>query len=204
VGGIVASISLHLPRDAELIRTEISMDGPHCEERLFRVAWSKFPTGVAVMTVRGLDKLPYGITISSFTAVSFVPPLVLVCVDCRSQMAKHLRPGHYFAVNILSEEQKAVSSQFSRNWQKRFTTMDWYPGKTGAPLLPHVVASLECAFAEIISAGDHIIAMGRVLHAELGDRAPLVYVNGTYARVKIEAEAGTEYLLTRSQTDQSM
>ncbi|PYP92254.1 MAG: hypothetical protein DMG65_04725 [Candidatus Angelobacter sp. Gp1-AA117] len=47
----------------------------------FRSACSRFPTGITITTVIGVDGKPYGITFSSFTSVSLNPPLVLVCID---------------------------------------------------------------------------------------------------------------------------
>jgi flavin reductase (DIM6/NTAB) family NADH-FMN oxidoreductase RutF len=49
----------------------------------FRNALSRFPTGVAVVTVRAADGLFQAITVSSFNSVSLDPPLVLFSVARR-------------------------------------------------------------------------------------------------------------------------
>ena len=51
--------------------------------RAFRSALGCFPTGVAVITAT-TDTHPMGITVNSFTSVSLDPPLILWCLDKRS------------------------------------------------------------------------------------------------------------------------
>ena len=51
----------------------------------FRRILGHFATGVTVITVRDPDGRPTGLTASAFTSVSLDPPLILVCVDHKSQ-----------------------------------------------------------------------------------------------------------------------
>jgi flavin reductase (DIM6/NTAB) family NADH-FMN oxidoreductase RutF len=150
----------------------------------FRTACSKFPTGVTVTTVLGLDGSPYGITISSFASVSVAPPLLLICIDRRSSILQHLAVGSYFGVNVLSQEQHNFSLQFSRNWSQRFAGVPWYSGNTGAPLICDVPAAFECRAIEQIPAGDHLIFIGEVLHVVSSELLPLTYVGRRYARIQ--------------------
>ena len=43
----------------------------------FRAALGMFATGVTIVTARGVDGLPVGLTANSFNSVSLTPPLVL-------------------------------------------------------------------------------------------------------------------------------
>src|SRR5882762_11022829 len=62
---------------------------------------AKFPTGVTVVTVLDREGAPHGMTASSFTSVSLDPPLILVCVDHRSNVLEHLRRSEHLAINVL-------------------------------------------------------------------------------------------------------
>jgi flavin reductase (DIM6/NTAB) family NADH-FMN oxidoreductase RutF len=51
------------------------------KSRRFRDALGHFATGVAVVTARGADGTPLGLTVNSFASVSLDPPLVLWSLD---------------------------------------------------------------------------------------------------------------------------
>ncbi len=159
------------------------MNPDECNARDFRVACSRFPTGVTVTTLMGTDGQPHGVTLNSFTSVSLTPPLVLVCIDHRSPIICHLRRDGPFAINILGAHQQELSIQFSRQWEERFTGVPWHPGATGAPILFDVPAVFECTLTEMITAGDHEMVLGRVLHVLSTERVPLAYLNSRYGQV---------------------
>ncbi len=149
-----------------------------------RQACGSFPTGVTVTTCIGDDQEPHGITVNSFTSVSLDPPLVLVCIDRRSQMVRHLSPQRRFAVNVLSAGQEALSARFAATWRRRFEGVAWYPGLTGAPLLDGVAAGLECVVLDVHPAGDHVIVLGQVFRTFASEQSPLVYVRRRYGTVQ--------------------
>jgi flavin reductase (DIM6/NTAB) family NADH-FMN oxidoreductase RutF len=59
----------------------------------------------------------------------------------------------------------------------------WRPGITGVPLLPGVLAAIECAVHRIVPMGDHDILVGEMVHAEIHDGAPLLYFGGSYRKL---------------------
>jgi len=152
----------------------------------FRTACSKFPTGVTIATVTASNGIPYGMSISSFTSVSLDPLLVLVCIDYRAQMIKLLSEGIYIGINVLGEDQQALSEKFAKNWHERFAGVQWHAGVTGVPLLADVLATFECKIQSRVPAGDHLTVIAEVLHVRSTDRNPLVYVNRSYARVAVD------------------
>ncbi|MGA2597167.1 MAG: flavin reductase family protein [Bryobacteraceae bacterium] len=156
------------------------MNGTPLDPNRFRSACCKFPTGVTVTTLRGADGQPHGITVSSFTSVSLDPPLVLVCIDHRSQILKHIAVGHPFGINVLTEGQRDLSARFSRNWGERFAGVAWRPGETGVPLLAGVAATFECHVSEMKPAGDHFIVLGSVIHVSVSDRVAMTHFDGSY------------------------
>jgi flavin reductase (DIM6/NTAB) family NADH-FMN oxidoreductase RutF len=154
-----------------------------CNPSDFKNACSRFPTGVTITTVLGENGLPFGITVSSFTSVSLSPPIVLVCIDHRSDVLSHIAVGRHFGINVLAEHQQELSVKFSRDCSHRFAGVEWYAGRTGVPLFLGVPATFECRTIQLLAVGDHFIVLGQVLHARSSDCSPLTYLNRCYGKV---------------------
>jgi flavin reductase (DIM6/NTAB) family NADH-FMN oxidoreductase RutF len=153
----------------------------------FRRACGRFATSVTIASVLDGAGAPHGLTVSSFTAVSLDPPLVLICVGREATSLEAFREAKYFGINVLGEDQRALSERFSRPGQHRFEGLEWLPGETGVPLLPGVLAQMECAVHQRITAGDHDILVGEMLHARVGKGDPLIHFASRYRRL---SEAG--------------
>jgi len=170
------------------------------DPQMFRRTCSIFATGVTVTTVLDSDGRPHGITLNSFTSVSLFPPLILVCIDKRSQVMQHFRIGTTFGVNVLREGQEELSRRFSRHGPDRFQDIPWRPGNTGIPLLESVLATIECLLAELNEAGDHWIVIGEVLHADCSDGNPLAFFRSSYRNLATECAAAAPQPHNRSGT----
>jgi len=109
--------------------------------------------------------------------------MVLVCIDHRCQMLKHLQLDRCFGINVLSDRQEDLSIRFSKNWDDRFAGVNWYRGRTGVPLLFEVPAIFECTTAKMIPGGDHMVVIGRVLQVSFTEISPLMYVNRSYNKI---------------------
>lgn len=149
----------------------------------FRRALGHFATGVTAVTTLDGDGRPTGLTASAFTSVSLDPPLILVCVDHKSQSYPALRERGRFAVNILSLEQEAVSTRFASTRLDKFDGVPHRLGDLGLPLIDGALAQLECATVSAHVEGDHTIFVGRVERAHLGSGEPLIYYRGRYDRL---------------------
>ena len=145
---------------------------------LFRRACSQFATGLAVATVRAADGAPHGLTVNSFTSVSLEPPLVLICIDEKSQEIDHFRHAAFFALNILAAGQQSLCEAFARRVENRFEDQPWQEGETGAPLIPNVLATMECRVVDVLTLGDHSVLLGEMVAASVTDGAPLLYFRG--------------------------
>src|SRR5215471_2373246 len=106
------------------------------EQQHFRRVCSKYATGITILTVLDSNGAPHGMTVNSFTSVSLTPPLILVCIDLRTSLRNHFGPGVRFAINVLHETQKELSTNFAQSGRDRFEGIAWNPGETGAPVLP--------------------------------------------------------------------
>jgi flavin reductase (DIM6/NTAB) family NADH-FMN oxidoreductase RutF len=150
------------------------------EKQQFRRICGKFASGITIATVREPSGTLHGMTANSFTSLSLTPPLVLVCVDHSAVILEHFRSSPYFGINILSATQRPLSDQFAGRGYDRFQGVPWYPGETGVPLLPEVLATIECSRWKVTTAGDHDIVIGEVLHANCQDGDPLVFYCSQY------------------------
>jgi flavin reductase (DIM6/NTAB) family NADH-FMN oxidoreductase RutF len=154
--------------------------GPGVGPQAFLRACAQFSTGVAIATVLDSAGSPHGMTVNSFTSVSLEPPLVLICIDHKARILEHFLESNFFAINILRDTQQALSERFARPGEDRFGTVEWYPGETGAPLLPNALAILECAVFERTPAGDHTILIGEVVSAVRHEGRPLLFFSSSY------------------------
>ncbi len=154
----------------------------------FKKALSCWATGVTIVTARAGDRV-HGMTVSAFTEVSLEPPLVLVCADKTSNTHPLIAEGGVFAVNVLSQDQTALSDRFAskKDEQLRFVDLEYETGKTGAPLLDGTAATLDCTLVATHDAGDHVIYVGRVEWVRSTEREPLLYCRSAY-----RALAGSE------------
>jgi flavin reductase (DIM6/NTAB) family NADH-FMN oxidoreductase RutF len=133
---------------------------------LFRALVGSFPTGVTVVTVLDPgDGKPRGLTSNAFASVSADPPLLLVCVDKRSQTLPSLRDCGAFVVNFLVHGRDAISNVFASKTEDKFLGLHWEASAVanGAPILVNdVLAYAECTVEREIDAGDHVILLGLI------------------------------------------
>ena len=151
------------------------------DSRAFRDALGAFPTGVAVVTAAGADDA-IGITVNSFTSVSLDPPLVLWCMDARSQRHDAFVGASGFTISILGTEHREVSSRLARSGEHKLDGFALLPTELGPPALADSLAIFECTREATLPGGDHTILVGRVLRfAQPGKGAPLLFFRGKYS-----------------------
>jgi flavin reductase len=149
----------------------------------FRRAMSSFATGVTLVTVDDEGKV-HGMTANAFTSVSLDPLLVLVCVDHKAQTHTHLHARKRFGINILSEDQRAVSEYYAD--PIRDTTGAERTGARfdrtshGTPVLHGALAYLECHLQDTHAAGDHTIFIAEVEELVVRGGNPLVFFRSAY------------------------
>ncbi|GIW43384.1 MAG: hypothetical protein KatS3mg077_0666 [Candidatus Binatia bacterium] len=150
----------------------------------FRRCLGNFAAGVTVVTTRGAEGAPYGLTATAFTSVSLEPPLVLVCVDKKSESYPHFLASRIFAVNFLASDQEGVSRRFAVSGGDKFREVAWSRGATGAPILADVLGFVDCEVEQVVEGGDHTIFVGRVVAGGCDEtKTPLIYFRGNYCRI---------------------
>ena len=150
----------------------------------FRRVLGHFATGVTLVTTCDAEARPTGLTASSFCSVSLDPPLVLVCVDHKSQSYPALRESGCFAINILHHEHEPISRRFASTRLDKFDEVPYRLGTLGVPLIEGALAHLECRTVSAHVEGDHTIFVGRVESAHAGEGEPLLYYRGRYHHLR--------------------
>lgn len=152
----------------------------------FIAAMASVATPVTVVTSDGASGRA-GITVSAITSVSADPPLLLACINRRSQVVEKISGNGFFAVNILAQGARGIAETFagkpSEGLAYDFSRHDWEAGELAQPLLAEAVASFECAVDQSFDAGTHRIFVGAVKAVRHGNANPLVYLNRRFARV---------------------
>jgi (E)-2-((N-methylformamido)methylene)succinate hydrolase len=153
-----------------------------------RAAFGTFATGITVVTTRQADGTPRGFTANSFTSVSLDPPLLLICIAKTAHSCDVFAKAGYFAINVLAEDQKAVSGLFASRSPDKFSEVKWHSGIEDAPLLDDSLSTFTCARHRLVDAGDHLVLIGRVIAHETTDKQPLGYFRGGYFSIGLEKE----------------
>jgi flavin reductase (DIM6/NTAB) family NADH-FMN oxidoreductase RutF len=154
------------------------------DTRAFRDALGCFPTGIAVVTALGTGR-HMGITVNSFGSVSLDPPLVLWCLDKRSNRYEAFTRAEGFTISVLGADHREVSSVLAHQGDHRLEDIAMIPTELGPPALANALAVFECAREAVHEGGDHAIIIGRVLRfARLESGHPLVFFRGKYSALK--------------------
>jgi len=156
----------------------------------FRQTMGLFPTGVTVIAARAGDEV-HAMTANAVTSLSLDPMLVIFCAGKQTRMAELIRQAAGFSINILRDEQQALSTYFAGGWREAkpppFRFVPW----EGVPRLQGCAAALSCTAHQLAEGGDHWIVVGRVvaLHQGIEPRRPLVFFGGRYGRLDMTESA---------------
>ena len=142
-------------------------------------ALESMPYGLYIIGSHGSDNIN-GMMADWVMQVSFKPRLVTVSLERNSTTLRNLRESGFFTVNMLFAEQRALAVKFCQPRQASkivgrsevasaviYDKMAGVPYQMGAltdcPILDEGLAYLECAVDQLVDAGDHTLAVGRVL-----------------------------------------
>ncbi|GAB2859615.1 flavin reductase [Actinocorallia aurea] len=148
------------------------------DPQLFREALGHYPTGVALITATLGDE-PVGMVVGTFTSVSLDPPLVAFMPDRGSRTFARLREAEAFCVNVLAADQAGLITSWRGT--ESFADVQWRPSPSGAPILNDSVAWIDCAYHQLVEAGDHYIVLGDVRSLEVQrPTCPLLFFQGGF------------------------
>src|SRR5689334_25259431 len=90
-----------------------------------------FATGVTIITTRDQTGKPYGLTANAVTSLSLDPPLLLICVDRKAETFPHFFDSKSFVLNILADDQEAISRRFATTGCEKFAGVASHVGRLG-------------------------------------------------------------------------
>ncbi|TDD68757.1 flavin reductase [Jiangella aurantiaca] len=148
--------------------------------------------GVALLTVLDPVGRDCGLTVTAVSSVSLEPPLVLACVKKDGFIHDALFVADGWSLSFLAADQLDLSDYGARE-RHPGARDDFSPWPTrraarGELIFTGAVAAVECVPYDLVDAGDHTIALGRVtaVARDAGGAVPLVHVDRRYY------EPGTE------------
>ena len=133
----------------------------------FRQVFGHLPTGVVVVTGRGLDDELVGVTIGSFVSISLDPPLAGFFIGRASRSWSLIAARGKFCANVLAASQTELCWRFAKDAPdaingSRFDGLTVGVSGNGSPVLPDVVATIDCDVHAVHSFGDHDLVVGSV------------------------------------------
>jgi len=107
---------------------------------------------------------------------------VMFCPGKKSNMARHVGNLSGFTINILRQDQQALSTYFAGGWREATPPPFRLVPSRCAPRLEGSLAYIECEPYQVIEVGDHWMVMGRVLEVASGiqPHRPLLFLSGGY------------------------
>lgn len=119
---------------------------------------------------------------NAFTAacvmlVSFDPLLIALSINPQHYSYKLLKAGGICSVNVLAKDQLHLAEHFGTPGRRdKMSGHQWRRAKTGAPILSAAVAYFDCQVSHYCAAGDHQLAVCRVVAADvLNPGEPMLY-----------------------------
>lgn len=119
---------------------------------------------------------------NAFTAawvmqVSFNPVLLAISINPQHYSYQLLQKSGICTVNVLGQQQYALAEHFARSGlADKMAGFDWQTAQSGAPILSDSLAYFDCRVSHYTDAGDHKIAVCRVVAAgQLHSGIPMLY-----------------------------
>jgi len=150
------------------------------DPKFFRQVMGQVPTTVTVVTAM-VDDEPIAMVIGSFVSVSLDPPLAGFFCTTDSYSWEQLKKADVLGVNVLADDQIAVSNACMRDLGERFDGLDWEV-VDGAPRITGTCAWMTLTEHQISSAGDHEFGLYNITSMEIPDAAksPVIFYGGGY------------------------
>ncbi len=150
------------------------------EKNQLRQVMGHFATGVTIITTINKEGQMHGLTANAFTSVSLEPPLLLISVDKKAESWPAFEESKVFTVNILADDQEALSRKFAVSGGNKFEGVAYRRGGNGAAILDGALAFIECTLWAAYEGGDHSIYLGEIQEAMVREGKPLLFFRGGY------------------------
>lgn len=160
---------------------------------LFRQAFRRHATTVAVVTYRDAEERPVGMTATSMCSLSADPPTLLVCVNREARAHPEILRRAMFGVDLLAISQRPIAYHCSASGRDKHLRPSWLApdqAADGTPRLADSLAHLECTVDRSYEAWSHTIIVGMITSVWLNpvDAPPLLYHGGVYGQLESAVE----------------
>jgi flavin reductase (DIM6/NTAB) family NADH-FMN oxidoreductase RutF len=156
-------------------------------ENQLRLVMRKWASGVSVVTSQ-FEGIKHGMTVSSFTSVSLIPPLVTISLMKSSRTLELVRLSRSFGITLLTTQQEEISKIFAGQVSEsddRFSGIDTFTLLTGAPMIANGLAFFDCKISDILNFDTNALIIGEVVATKLGDQSsPLLYFDQRYRELQ--------------------
>jgi len=116
-----------------------------------------------------------GATATAVCSLSTEPPMMVVCLNRESSLAKMLRKTGWFSVNLLAAGQEGIATDFSGrtglHGEERFGP-EWSAHHSGTPVLRGAVATCICRIVNSMQQATHTVIVGEVHDVVMSEDTP--------------------------------
>ncbi|WP_340123100.1 flavin reductase family protein [Methylobacter svalbardensis] len=131
--------------------------------------------GVYVIGV-GVGERQNAFTAAWVMQVSFDPLMLAISINPKHYSYQLLQESGVCTVNVLAQDQYALAEHFGRSAKDKMAGFQWQTAESGAPVLSESLAFFDCQISHYADAGDHKIAICKVVAAaKLNQGRPLLY-----------------------------
>lgn len=149
----------------------------------FRAAMRAVVGQVSVITL-GQMGARTGLTLTSATALSTEPPMMIACINRSASAHGHLALGAPLGWQVLGADQQAVADIFAgrggAQGEARFVGANWHC-EQGAYLLEGAPMACAAVIEDLIDRATHTIVIARLTSLQtVAGAGALAYQNGAY------------------------
>ncbi|KAH9487926.1 hypothetical protein Btru_068306 [Bulinus truncatus] len=124
--------------------------------------------------------LKRGVTCSTFSSVSYHPPIISFCLNQGSRLSELIKSTGKFAVHVLAQDQVEHGLHFSKpalESQCQFYKVPHVQGEEGLPIILGSLAVFVCDSHSYHGVGDHTVWYGNVTGVSVSETLhdPLIY-----------------------------
>ncbi|QAY62581.1 flavin reductase [Xylanimonas allomyrinae] len=137
---------------------------------------------VTVVTTDGIAGR-FGQTATAAMSVSADPPTLIVGLFRGVPVAEAVTTNGVFALNVLAADDVQIAHDFSgqSTQASRYKFGEsWGALRTGSPVRLTASATFDCHVERFLSAGSHMLILGRVVEVHTNDVQSLTYSNRNY------------------------
>jgi flavin reductase (DIM6/NTAB) family NADH-FMN oxidoreductase RutF len=150
-----------------------------------RVLW-KMPSGLYVIGSTDHQHRRNGMTANWATQLAFSPKLVGVSVEQTALTHELITSGGVFSLCLIDRDDRGIVRKFVKPVEvdlaaRTLNGFSFREGRTGAPILDHSAAWIECEVRQAVPCGDHTLFIGEVVDCGFGkeEEPPILRMEDT-------------------------